>query len=54
MNISNKIEMFVDDALIDSFKGCSLKLTKPIRKEKVMTFDKPWEYETSGRSEAHV
>jgi len=48
MNISNKIEMFVDDALIDSFKGCSLKLTKPIRKEKVMTFDQPWESETSG------
>ena len=48
MNISNKIEMFVDDALIDSFKGCSLKLNKPIRKEKVMTFDQPWESETSG------
>lgn len=48
MDIGNRIEMFLDEALIDSMTGCSLKLNKPVRKEKVMTFDRPWESETSG------
>ncbi len=48
MDIGSRIEMFVDDVLIDSMTGCSLKLNMPIRKEKVMTFDRPWESETSG------
>ncbi|MDX1357748.1 MAG: hypothetical protein R3232_02840 [Clostridia bacterium] len=48
MDIGNRIEMFVDDKLIDSMNGCSLVLNKPVRREKVMTFNKPWESETSG------
>ena len=48
MNIGSRIEMFIDRALIDSAEGCELKLNKPIRREKVMAFDQPWESITSG------
>ncbi|MDX1359110.1 MAG: hypothetical protein R3232_09790 [Clostridia bacterium] len=48
MDIGNRIEMFVDKVLIESMEGCSLKLNKPVRREKVMTFDQPWESVTSG------
>lgn len=48
MKIGNRIEMFVDRELIDTMYGCSLKLNTPIRKEKVITFEKPWECSTSG------
>jgi hypothetical protein len=48
MDIGSRIEMFVDNEMIDSMEGCSLKLNEPVRMEKVITFDKPWESETSG------
>lgn len=48
MDLGDRIEMFVDYALIDTMTGCNLKLNTPLRKEKVLTFDKPWESETSG------
>ncbi|MBN2851989.1 MAG: hypothetical protein JXQ23_04560 [Clostridia bacterium] len=46
-NIS-KIEMFVDHELIDQMEHMSLKLHEPIRREKVITFDQPYEGKTSG------
>ena len=48
MDIQNRIEMFLDMELIESMEGCSLRLNPPVRKEKVITFDKPWESPTSG------
>lgn len=48
MDIGNRIEMFVDKTLIDTMNRCDLKLNQPVRKEKVLTFDRPWESETSG------
>jgi len=48
MDIGNRIEMFVDRQIIDIMDGCELKLNHPVRKEKVLTFDQPWESETSG------
>ncbi|MBN1623472.1 MAG: hypothetical protein JW903_03805 [Clostridia bacterium] len=48
MDIGSRIEMFTDTELIESMDRCSLRLNAPIRKEKVMTFDKPWESMTSG------
>lgn len=48
MDIGSRIEMFVDNFLIDSMDNCKLKLNVPIRRERVLEFDKPWESETSG------
>ncbi len=43
--LGTRVEMFVDDWLIDSnrSRGVSLKLQTPIRREVVLTTDKPWE-----------
>ncbi|MCK5758214.1 MAG: hypothetical protein KAH14_03900, partial [Clostridiales bacterium] len=48
MDISNRIEMFLDRFLIDTMDDCELKLNRPVREEKVLTFNQPWESETSG------
>jgi len=48
MNIGNRIEMFVDREMIESMDNCRLRLNPPVRKEKIITFDKPWESPTSG------
>lgn len=42
------MELFVDHALIEYMDGAQLKLHSPVRAEKVMEFDKPWEGATCG------
>ena len=48
VDIGSRIEMFVDDWLIERMKGTSLKLNTPIKREIVLVTDKPWEGPTSG------
>lgn len=45
IDIGNRVEMFVDDQLIDPARrrGISLELQTPERREVVLTTDKPWE-----------
>ena len=47
-DLDSRLELFVDDYLIDSLKGLELKLHTPRRAGKVMVFDRPWEGVTSG------
>ena len=48
LDIDSRLELFVDDYLIDSLTGLKLKLHTPRRAGKVMVFDRPWEGVTSG------
>lgn len=48
INLGDRLELFVDDFLIDSMDGAELKLHSPQRAEKVLEFDKPWEGSTCG------
>ena len=41
--IGSRIEMFVDNWLIEQRKGVSLRLNTPIKREVVLVTDKPWE-----------
>ena len=45
IDIGTRVEMFVDDQLIDPARrrGISLELQTPVRREVVLTTDKPWE-----------
>ena len=45
VSIGTRVEMFVDSWLMDSnrSRGVSLKLQTPVRREVVLTTDKPWE-----------
>jgi hypothetical protein len=45
INIGTRVEMFVDDRLIEPTmrRGVSLELQNPVRREVVLTTDKPWE-----------
>ncbi len=43
ITFGKKIEMFTDGWLIDVMKNCSLTLNRPACREKVLTFEKPWE-----------
>lgn len=45
--IGSRLEPFVDDWLIDRFEGVDLRLHAPQAREVVMTFEKPWEGNTS-------
>ena len=47
-DLDSRLELFVDDYLIDSLEGLELKLHTPRRAGKVMVFDRPWEGVTSG------
>ncbi len=47
LNIGPRLELFVDDYLIESLDGVRLKLHRPRSAGKVLTFDKPWEGVTS-------
>ncbi len=47
-DIDSRLELFVDDYLIDSLDGLELKLHTPRRAGKAMVFDRPWEGVTSG------
>ncbi len=41
--LENRLEPLVDDYLIDSMQGVSLKLHTPIPRDVAIVFDKPWE-----------
>src|SRR5688572_13387300 len=45
VEIGTRVEMFVDNWLVDvtRSRGVSLKLETPVRREVVLTTDKPWE-----------
>lgn len=44
--IGSRVEMFVDDWLIEKSNGVSLKLAPPVRREVVLVTDQPWEGRT--------
>lgn len=43
INIGSKLELFVDDYLIDRLAGATRIMNKPLPQNVVMEFDKPWE-----------
>ncbi|WP_417732428.1 hypothetical protein [Rosistilla oblonga] len=45
--LGSRWELFVDEYLIDSKQNVELKLHEPVRREIVLTTDKPWEGPTS-------
>ena len=47
LDIGSRLELFVDDYLIESMEGLRLQLQKPQSAGKVLNFDKPWEGTTS-------
>jgi hypothetical protein len=50
VDIGTRVEMFVDEYLIDpvSRRNVALEVQPPVRREVVLTFDKPWEGKVSG------
>ncbi len=49
-DIGSRLELLVDDWLIDTIEGAELRLHSPVRHEVSVTFDEPWE----GMTEAFV
>jgi len=47
VRIGSRLEPFVDDFLIERMDGVELQLQHPILRETVITFDEPWEGDTS-------
>ena len=47
MEIADRLELFVDGALIDALEGATLRLHHPVPREVAMDFDQPWEGPTS-------
>lgn len=47
-NIASRWELFVDEDLISAKKGVGLKMHEPMKREIVLTTDKPWEGPTCG------
>ncbi len=47
LEIGSRLELFVDDYLVESMEGVRLKLHEPRSAGRVLTFDKPWEGVTS-------
>ena len=45
--IGSRLELFVDDWLIENMSGVGLKLHQPVRREIAHAFDRPWEGPTS-------
>ena len=43
IDIGSRLELFVDDYLIDSMDGADLKLHKPVAREIALQHDRPWE-----------
>lgn len=41
--IGSRLELFVDDWLIETMKGVELKLHRPVPQEVVLQFDRSWE-----------
>jgi len=48
LSIGSRLELFVDDYLIESLRGTTLRLHPPQPAGKVLAFDQPWEGVTSG------
>jgi len=48
IDIGSRLELFVDDALIDHKQNVALKLHEPALAETVMTWDAPWEGSNTG------
>jgi len=42
-DIGSRLELFVDRQLVESTRGVTVELQRPITAEKSLTFDKPWE-----------
>ena len=42
-NINSRLELFVDDWLIEEMNGVSLRMHSPIPQEVVLEFNQPWE-----------
>ena len=47
LDIGSRVELFVDDYLIESMDGILLKLQQPRSAGKVLSFDRSWEGNTS-------
>jgi hypothetical protein len=47
VDLGSRVEMFVDDYLVGSAKGVSLRINPPTKREVVFTTDQPWEARTS-------
>ena len=43
IDISDRLELFVDDYLIESTGNVTHQLQHPVPRETALTFDKPWE-----------
>ena len=43
LDIGSRLELFVDDWLIDRMKNVTLRLAQPTPREAVLRFDRPWE-----------
>ena len=48
VRVGSDLQLFVDDALIESMDGVALQLHRPVRREVVFRFDAPWEGPQSG------
>ncbi|MCY2962087.1 MAG: hypothetical protein NT069_00280 [Planctomycetota bacterium] len=48
IDIGSRLELFVDQSLIDSMQGVTRELHSPERKGAVFTFDRPWEGGATG------
>lgn len=42
VDIGSRLELFVDDALIENMTGAALRLHPPIPQEVGIVFDRPW------------
>ena len=47
LDIGSRLELFVDEFLVDQFRGLELQLHPPVSAGRVFSFDRPWEGNTS-------
>lgn len=47
LTIGDDRQLFIDNSMIRRMKGVSLRMHEPVPREKVFTFDQPWEGKTS-------
>jgi hypothetical protein len=43
INVGSRLELFVDDALIESLSGAERRLHHPVPADVALTLDRPWE-----------
>ena len=43
VDIGSRLELFVDDHLVDSLQNAQLKMHPPTRRQQAVAFDRPWE-----------